>query len=170
MKANEIFSLTEEEHKLLQKKCYQYLTTWGFLFVILHIFNVPFFAGLSQSILLISCILVIGGFYIILISPGYLKLTETKKIRPMPKNLLQVFTNLDFVFHFAPFVAIIIIYFILNRSYKKDGCIFAFVYVFSYLFCFSPYEIYDISPVDFIKIISISLTTFLGLNYILCKK
>ena len=36
MKAHEIFSLTEEEHKLLEKKCYQYLTTWGFLFVILQ--------------------------------------------------------------------------------------------------------------------------------------
>ncbi len=120
--------------KVLFKITTQYLTSWVLILHILYHLNL--LRRFQYSLLLLSVLISLIGFYITYIYPKKLLFNNI----PIEGNVLRLF---DLLFHHLPLILLIIRY---NRKIKNDNLIFALCVIILYLVFNDPIKMYNIMP------------------------
>lgn len=117
------------------------------LTLFLHMFYYKKMIEYSSSMLLITCIIFIGGIYLTYIKPKFILIPELNiKIEG---NVLKL---IDLIFHQIPFFYFIYIHLTKKKAYKKDNFIVGIIFIILYLLLFNVNKLYHIEVYDIIKI------------------
>ena len=125
------------------------------LSLIIQVFYYKNIIQFTDSILLISTLVYVGGFYITYITPKYVFVPELKLT--VKGNILKL---LDFLFHQLPFYIFLYMHFTKKIKYKKDNLLFVAILSFFYFLLHDPCNVYNITKKDIIIIIIFSLPLF----------
>lgn len=137
----------------------RYATAITLLF---HILYYNFDNHLSSTMLLLSCIIFIGGLYITYIHPKFINLPELDI--KLEGNTLRV---ADILVHQLPFFYFLYMHFSKKINYKKDNLLIGLILTIFYLLLFDVCTLYYIEVIDIVKILIVSFILFFSIsNYL----
>ena len=137
----------------------RYATTITLLF---HILYYNFDNYLSNTMLLLSCIIFIGGLYITYIHPKFIYFPELDyKCKGNTLRLGDIF------FHQLPFFYFLYIHFSKKKKFKRDNVIIGLFLIILYFLLFDVCNLYYIEVIDIVKILIVSFVLFFSIsNYL----
>ena len=133
MTSNNVFKLTNSILKICFFIVFKFFTSW---ILILHfLYYLDIIKNYQYSLLMLSSIVSIGGFFITYIYPRYVIIPETSiKIDGI---ILKI---IDILCHHIPLILLLYFY---NNKIKKDNLIFGLLVIIIYLIINNPIKIYS---------------------------